>query len=200
MRPNIWTLNRGQWTTTSKGRVPTGISAMSFSPLPGFNFGRACGFQDGLDVLDTRLDGMDRKQYRPTLNRGLESFGPVSGDSRTGQRAPEATRHMPCGLTEPGRQRSRGDDGPDPRKDQRDCGQQMSGQFAKPGGGARVLDLGARGSAHLRRVIRFFIVIATDHRELIRTDARRVQLARGSSGLREMGEQGDDKGVSHFSK
>ena len=195
MRPNIWTPNHGPWTTTQREKHGEGIDVASFPPVSSFNFGRARRFQDGSDVVDTRLDGMDRKQDRPSLNGGLECLGSTGRDSRAGQCAPEAPRHMPCSLTEARRERPGGHDRTDSWKHQRDRSQQMSGQLAKAGRGTGVLYLGAGRSSDLLRVIRFFIVIAADDRELIRTDARAMQLAGGKSGLRDIGEQGDDEWV-----
>src|SRR5574339_761529 len=117
--------------------------ALSLSPITAFNFGRACRFQDGSDIVDTRLDGMDRKQDRPSFNRGLQRFGSSARNSRAAQRSRDTTGHMAGSLTESRRKRAGRHNWSDSRKHSGNSGEKVTGQLAKTGGGPGVLDVGA---------------------------------------------------------
>jgi hypothetical protein len=97
--------------------------------------------------------------------------------------APENTGNPSCQvprrLAQLGRERAGGDDGPDPRKHDRDGGEHMAADFTEAGGRPGVLDLGARGRFHLVRQSALLLVTARDEREVFSREAEGAQLSRG---------------------
>jgi hypothetical protein len=84
-----------------------------------------------------------------------------------------------------------------PGQDERDCGEQMTGELAEARSGPRILDLRAGCAADIGREAGCFVVIPADDGDLFARHAGPVEFTGSGCGAGGIGKNGNDERVGH---
>ena len=79
---------------------------------------------------------MHREQHAAALDVPHDVIGALGGNAGILQRRRQSAGHVAGGFAEPGRERARGDNRPDARKDDGDGREHLAAQLTEPGGRA----------------------------------------------------------------